>query len=62
MNGSNIELRSNGESGLTLEGYASTFRVWYPIGVGVEERMRSGAFKRSLGEAPAVALPAVSPL
>jgi HK97 family phage prohead protease len=56
MNGSNIELRSNGESGLTLEGYASTFRVWYPIGVGVEERMRFGAFKRSLAEGPAVAL------
>ena len=56
MNGSNIELRSNGASGLTLEGYASTFRVWYPIGVGVEERMRSGAFKRSLAEGPAVAL------
>ena len=56
MNGSTIELRANGESGRTLEGYASTFRVWYPIGVGVEERMRSGAFARSLAQGPAVAL------
>jgi HK97 family phage prohead protease len=56
MNGSTIELRTNGESGLTLEGYASTFGVWYPIGVGVDERMRSGSFKRSLAEDPAVAL------
>jgi HK97 family phage prohead protease len=56
MNGSNIELRANGDSGLTLEGYASTFGVFYPIGVGVDEKMRPGAFKRSLAEGPAVAL------
>ncbi len=41
---------------LVLEGCASTFGTWYPIGRKVEERVLPGAFKRTLANDPAVAL------
>jgi HK97 family phage prohead protease len=41
---------------LVLEGYASVFGTFYPIGRGVEEQVVPGAFKRTLKESPRVAL------
>jgi HK97 family phage prohead protease len=55
MNGSPIELRSDGGT-LTLEGYASTFGVWYPIAPNVKEKMVRRSFADTLARSPAVAL------
>lgn len=50
-----VELRADGNGGLTLEGYASKFGKWYRVSY-FEECVRSGAFKRTISENADVSL------